>query len=139
MRWRVSVGAALLWLLGLPVVAMAADDLTIRGTLTVAPELARHLGPDDRLIIKLYHPAGGVEMDAKYQIVRHFALPLELALAPSILMSGETRFDAYVVEVFTDKDDDVLSVAPGELITRTPEPVALGTTGLALELDALRE
>jgi hypothetical protein len=49
--------------------AAAAEMPAIRGTLTVAPDLARHIGPDDRLIIKLYHPKDGVEMDAKYQIV----------------------------------------------------------------------
>jgi hypothetical protein len=109
------------------------------GTLTVAPELARHLGPSDRLIIKLYHPRGGVELDAKYQIVPEFELPLAFHAAPSVDMSGQTKFDAYVIEIFTDKDDDVLRVAPGELIARTPEPVPLGTLDLRLELDATRQ
>lgn len=111
----------------------------ISGTLTVAPDLADHVAPDDRLIIKLYHPRDGVELDAKYQIVPRFALPLEFHAAPSIDMSGQTKFDAYVIEAFTDKDADVLAIAPGELIARTPEPVPLGTTGLRLELDAMRE
>jgi hypothetical protein len=111
----------------------------ISGTLTVAPDLARHVAPDDRLIIKLYRPSGGVELDAKYQIVSSFELPLEFHAAPSIDMSGQTKFDAYVVEAFTDKNADVLAVAPGELIARTPEPVPLGTTDLRLELSAARE
>jgi hypothetical protein len=54
-------------------------------------------------------------------------------------MSGSTKFDAYVLELFTDKDGDVLGTAPGELITRTPEPVPLGTRDLRLELNATRE
>ena len=112
---------------------------SISGTVTVAPDLARHVGPDDRLIIKLYRPSGGVELDAKYQIVPSFELPLEFHAAPSIDMSGQTKFDAYVVEAFTDKNADVLAIAPGELIARTPEPVPLGTTGLRLELNATRE
>jgi hypothetical protein len=112
---------------------------TIRGTLTVAPGLAHHIGPDDRLIIKLYHLENGVEMDARYQIVPRFALPLEFVAAPSIDMSGSTKFDAYVLELFTDKDGDVLGTAPGELIARTPEPVPLGTRDLRLELNAARE
>lgn len=111
----------------------------ISGTLTVAPDLAHHVGPDDRLIIKLYRPDGGVELDARYQIVPRFSLPLEFQAAPSIDMSGQTKFDAYVIEAFTDKDADVLAIAPGELIARTPEPVPLGTTGLRLELNATRE
>jgi hypothetical protein len=104
----------------------------ISGTLTVAPDLARHIGPDDRLIIKLYRPSGGVELDAKYQIVSSFELPLEFHAAPSIDMSGQTKFDAYVIEAFTDKNADVLAIAPGELIARTPEPVPLGTSDLRL-------
>jgi hypothetical protein len=111
----------------------------IRGTLTVAPDLAHHIGPDDRLIIKLYHPGGGVELDAKYQIVPRFALPLEFHTAPSIDMSGQTKFDAYVIEAFTDKNADVLGIAPGELVARTPEPVPLGTADLRLELNAERQ
>jgi hypothetical protein len=121
-------------------VAAAAGDLrAIRGTLTVTPDLAHHVGPDDRLIIKLYHPQGGVELDAKYQIVRRFELPLAFQAAPSIDMSGQTKYDTYVIEVFTDKNEDVLAIAPGELIARTPEPVPLGTTGLELELNATRQ
>ncbi|MGH6905233.1 MAG: hypothetical protein ACREIR_21130 [Geminicoccaceae bacterium] len=111
----------------------------ISGTLTVAPHLAHHIGPDDRLIIKLYRPGAGVELDAKYQIVPSIELPLEFLAAPSVDMSGQTKFDAYVIEAFTDKNADVLAIAPGELIARTPEPVPLGTADLRLELSATRE
>jgi hypothetical protein len=111
----------------------------ISGTLTVAPDLAHHVGPDDRLIIKLYHPGDGAELDARYQIVPRFELPLDFHAVPSIDMSGQTKFDAYVIEAFTDKNADVLAIAPGELIARTPAPVPLGTADLRLELDATRE
>jgi hypothetical protein len=33
----------------------------------------------------------------------------------------------------------VLSVAPGELIARTPEPIRLGSKGVDLQLNQLRE
>jgi hypothetical protein len=111
----------------------------IRGTLTVAPGLAHHIGPSDRLVIKLYHPEDGVEMDAKYQVVPSFSLPFAFRAAPSIDMNARTKYDAYVLELFTDKDDDVLAIAPGELIVRTPAPVPLGTQDLRLELNAARE
>ena len=111
----------------------------IRGTLTVAPGLARHVGRDDRLIIKLYHPGNGVEMDAKYQIVPSFSLPFAFRAAPSIDMNARTKYDSYVVELFTDKDGDVLGTAPGELVARTAAPVPLGTEDLRLELNATRE
>jgi hypothetical protein len=126
--------------------ALAAADVAaesglpaIRGVLTVAPSLAHHIGRDDRLIIKLYHPKDGVELDARYQIVPRFAVPFPFLAAPSIDMSGRTKFDAYVIEIFTDKNENVLESVPGELIARTPEPVPLGTTGLRLELNATRE
>jgi hypothetical protein len=111
----------------------------IRGTLTVTPDLAQHIGPDDRLIIKLYHPENGVEMDAKYQIVPSFSLPFAFRAAPSIDMNARTKYDAYVLELFTDKNEDVLATAPGELIARTAAPVPLGTEDLRLELNATRE
>jgi hypothetical protein len=53
-------------------------------------------------------------------------------------MNGRTKYDAYVLELFTDKNGDVLAVAPGELIARTPTPVPLGTRDLSLELIAAR-
>ena len=126
--------------LGLIAPARAADPgQMIQGTVAVAPGLAGQVAPGDRLIIKLYHPGDGVELDAKYRIVEEFMLPFDFVAAPSIDMSGQTKFQAYVVEVFTDTDRDVLSVAPGELLARTPQPIPLGTTGLRLELDAPRQ
>jgi hypothetical protein len=124
--------------LALTAASSRADMQTIRGTLTVAPELAHHIGPDDRLILKLYYPQDGVEMDATYRIVRSFSLPFAFQVAPSIDMNGRTKYDAYVLELFTDKNGDVLAVAPGELIARTPTPVPLGTRDLSLELNAAR-
>jgi hypothetical protein len=130
--WTLAPAFAASW-------AIAAEMQVIRGTLTVAPDLARHIGPNDRLIIKLYHPENGIEMDAKYQIVPSFSLPFAFQAGPSVDMNAHTKYDAYVLELFTDKNDDVLATAPGELIARTPAPVPLGTEDLRLELNATRE
>jgi hypothetical protein len=119
--------------------AVAAEMQAIRGTLTVAPDVAHHIGPNDRLIIKLYHLENGIEMDAKYQIVPSFSLPFAFQAAPSIDMNAQTKYDAYVLELFTDKNNDVLATAPGELIARTQAPVPLGTQDVRLELNATRE
>jgi hypothetical protein len=119
--------------------AGGAEMQTIHGTLTVAPGLAHHIGPDDRLIIKLYQSKDGIETDATYQVVPRFELPLEFVAAPSIDMSGRTKFEAYVLELFTDKDGDVLRTAPGELVARPAQPVPLGTQHLQLELKATRQ
>ena len=111
----------------------------IQGTINVSSDLSQHVSPDDRLIIKLFHPGDGVELDAKYAILDTFALPVDFRIAPTFDMSGGSKWKSYVVQVFTDKDADVLSVAPGELLGGTTGPVPLGTTGLALELDSLRK
>ena len=141
-------GGASIWSAALYVIAAlgllepvrAADPgQMIQGTVAVAPGLTGQVAPGDRLIIKLYHPGDGVELDARYRIVDEFSLPFDFVAAPSIDMSGRTKFQAYVLEVFTDKDRDVVRAAPGELRARTPEPVPLGTTGLVVELNALRE
>lgn len=116
-----------------------ADMPTISGTLTVARDLAHHIGQDDRLVLKLYYPKDGIEMDATYRIVPSFSLPFAFQTGPSIDMNGRSKYDAYVLELFTDKNGNVLGVAPGELFTRTPGPVPLGTTDLRLELNALRQ
>ncbi len=137
---HVVLAVALLGGLGLISGPLAAEEhQVILGTITVDPALADRIEPQDRLIIKLYHPGDGVELDAKYQILTDFELPLAFTMMPSIDMNGRTKFNAYVIEVFTDKDDDVLAVAEGELAGRTPEPVPLGTKDLEIRLDKLRE
>jgi hypothetical protein len=139
MRHRLLISAGLVLAFAAEAPSAASDAQMIRGTLTVTPDLAQHIGPDDRLIIKLYHPENGIEMDAKYQIVPSFSLPFAFRAAPSIDMNARTKYDAYVLELFTDKNDDVLTTAPGELIARTAAPVPLGTEDLRLELNATRE
>ena len=111
----------------------------IQGTIDVRPDLIQHVSPQDRLVIKLFHPGDGVELDAKYAILATFTLPVEFRIAPTFDMTGSSKWKSYVVEVFTDKDADVLSVAPGEILGTTPGLVPLGTTGLAVELDTLRK
>ena len=111
----------------------------IQGTIDVRPDLIQHVSPQDRLVIKLFHPGDGVELDAKYAILATFTLPVEFRIAPTFDMTGSSKWKSYVVEVFTDKDADVLSVAPGEILGATPGLVPLGTTGLAVELDTLRK
>ena len=111
----------------------------IQGTIDIGPDLIQHVSPKDRLVIKLFHPGDGVELDTKYAILETFALPVDFRIAPTFDMSGRSKWKSYVVQVFTDKDGDVLSVAAGELLGGTRDPVPLGTTGLVLELDALRK
>ncbi len=121
--------------------ATAADtsEKLIQGAIRVQADMAHHIAKGDRLIIKLYYPGDGIERDPKFQIVSDSTLPLTFRIAPTIDMSGRTKWSSYIVEAFTDKDQDVLSVAPGELIARTPDLVRLGTDGVVLELNVLRK
>ena len=136
---RCCTGFGLLAALAAPIAAgVDIGEVLIQGTITVTPELVQHISPQDRLIIKLFHPgANGVELDAKNQIFTTFTLPLTFKITPSISMSGDTKYKTYSIEVLTDKDRDFLSAAAGELIARTPGPVALGSSGLILELTTL--
>lgn len=119
--------------------AIGADMKTLVGEITVAPELADSIGADDRLIIKLYHPEGEKQLDQSYQIVSSFTLPLRFTAAPGTDMSKRTKWQHYVVEVFTDKNNDVLGTAEGELIGRTTEALALGSKDIRIVLDAERQ
>ena len=118
-----------------------ADDSkkAIQGTIRVRADLVQHLSPSDRLVIKLFHPGNGVELDAKYAILPTFTLPVDFRITPTFDMSGGSKWKSYVVQAFTDRDGDVLSVVPGELLASTPGVVPLGTTGVVLELNTLHE
>ena len=113
--------------------------LSIEGTINAAPELHQYLSVSDRLIIKLFHPKDGIEMDAKYSIVGNFQLPLKFRIFPYILMDGSTRHDKYVVEVFTDKDQDVLRIKTGELFGTSRDTLQLGSRDVRLLMNQFRE
>ena len=55
------------------------------------------------------------------------------------VMDGGARHETYMIEVFTDKDQDVLRVAPGEVYGVTPGTVQVGTKGLRIVLRHIRE
>lgn len=130
---RLTTAAALAW--ALPAAAAEdGGDMFIRGTVSAAPEHAAGIAAGDRLVIKIYHPGDGVEHDPKYKYVRDFSLPADFAISPPIDMNGNARWPVWRVEIFTDRDGDVLSVVDGELFAATPEPLPLGRRGVVLEL-----
>ena len=93
----------------------------------------------DRLIIKLFYPgADGLEMDTAYQIINRFTLPFTFIVGSAVGMSGSTKHSRYIIEVFTDKDQDLLSIAPNELYGRSEQAIKLGTKDIVLELDTVR-
>ncbi|MGI9494123.1 MAG: hypothetical protein ACR2QF_17165 [Geminicoccaceae bacterium] len=118
--------------------AHAAEETTsnntISGTIFLPPDLQHELAADDRLVLKLYHPDGGVEKDTRYWIIDRFDLPRDFSVAPSVDMNGKVRWPTYMLEVFTDRDGDVLNAVAGELFVKTDDLIPLGTSGLQLEL-----
>ena len=131
-----SAAAAILAAAGMAAsgLASAADESAmLQGTIAVAPDAA--LGASDRLVVKIYHPGeDGLELDPKYWIFEAPALPMQVGLAPTAEMSGNARYGDYVVEAFSDRDGDVLSLVEGELWAATDGPRPLGTTDFVLEL-----
>lgn len=120
-----------------PMAADAADmgAKSIEGTVRVRADLAQHIGPGDRLVFKLFHPKGASEKDIKFQIITTFTLPYDFRVSPSTDMSGRSKWRDYVVEVFTDRDGDIMSVAPGELMGRSARSVPLGSQGVVVDLE----
>jgi len=114
-------------------------SLTFEGEVDIAPELMGKTSKGDRLILKLFHPEDGIEMDTKYSIVSDFIFPLKFRISPSIVMDGGARHEKYMIEVFTDKDQDVLRVAPGEVYGATPRSLQVGTKGIRILLHHIRE
>ncbi len=114
--------------------AERGGDMFIRGVVAAAPGHAAALRDSDRLVIKIFHPGGEVEHDPKYKYVRDFSLPAPFAISPPIDMNGAARWPVWRVEIFTDRDGDVLSVVDGELFAATPELLPLGSSGVMLEL-----
>ena len=104
-----------------------------RGVVTVSAAATVVAG--DRLVLKLYHPGAGVDLDVKYRIIPDFVPPLDFVIAPAIDMSGRTRWSRYVVAAFIDRDGDVTNLNADEAFARTPEPLAIGTSGITLRLE----
>tara|TARA_B100000929_G_scaffold286656_1_gene272158 strand:- start:582 stop:1016 length:435 start_codon:yes stop_codon:yes gene_type:complete len=122
--------------------AMDIEDvsaLSIEGTIDATPQFQQYLSSSDRLIIKIFHPENGIEMDAKYSIVRNFQLPLKFRITPYILMDRSTRHEKYIIEVFTDKDKDLLRIESGELFGTTPDTIQLGSRDVKLLLNQFRK
>lgn len=133
--WNISLLFGALLILGGGASA-EADENTISGRINLAPELDPETTAGARLVLKLYHPDQGVEKDTRYWIIDTFELPRDFEIAPSTDMNGKARWSTYMLEVFTDRDDDVLNAASGELLAVTNELIPLGTDGLQLELKA---
>jgi hypothetical protein len=104
---------------------------TIRGTVRVAPALAKHVTPQDRLIVMLFDPQAG--RPAAIKIIPHTLLPQAFSIG---LPPGAAPNPAgYSLRIVTDKDNSPFNAAPGELVGRSAQLVPLGTSNVEFVLD----
>ena len=116
---------------------MRANRTMIRGVLNVKPEFTQYISPGDRLFARLFVPG-----EPGFTRILHLgilALPYEFRLGPQKNMSGNVARDAFFLEFLTDKDDDFYSIVVGELAAISREAIPLGSQGIVMELDRLRE
>lgn len=116
------------------IAANDTDNITISGTINLPPMLRDRVAPGDRLVLKLYHPDEGVEKDIRYWIIDEITFPRDFKIAPSTDMNGLARWSTYQLDVFTDRDQDVLNLTTGELIAKSDALIPLGTEGIVMEL-----
>ena len=136
MAYRQAAGLIAAAMLAAPPAGAAGEGgaMFIRGVVSAAPGSESAIAATDRLVIKIHHPGEDVEHDPKYKYLRDFSLPLPFAISPPIDMNGAARWPVWKVEIFTDRDGDVLSLVEGELYAATPAPLPLGSHGVTLEL-----
>lgn len=115
-------------------VSVQADRVAISGSVDASAESRRAIAATDRLVIKIYHPKNGVEMDATYRILPTFTLPQAFSISPSLDMNRQAKWPSYRVDIYTDKDGDVLSLSDGEVFATSSSLVDLGHRGLVLTL-----
>jgi len=112
----------------------AENDHQIHGTVALDAGVVQMRPENERLIIKFYYPEDGVEKDQTFRIFTSAQFPFDFSNGPDLDMSRRTKWPAYVVEVFTDLDGDVLSVSDNELFATTETPVEIGRQGVRLIL-----
>lgn len=112
----------------------SAGQPFVAGRVTVAAALKDRIGPDDTVFI-FARPAEGSRMPVALLKKRGRDLPLDFALDDTLAMTPEARLSRHarvIVGVRVSKRGDAIP-APGDLEGELA-PVALGSTGLVLEI-----
>ncbi len=114
--------------------AQATLAATVSGTVSLSAALAAKAGPDDTVFI-FARPADGSRMPLAVLRKRvrdlpvRFTLDDSMAMSPAAKISGSPRV---IVAARISKSGEAMS-SPGDLVGQVG-PVALGSTGLALEI-----
>ena len=110
-----------------------SPDTSIRGTITVAPELQSKLGLEDRLVIMLFDPQQGRPVAIK--MLPSFRPPQNFSIGQTNAMGGQQLSGEYSLRILTDKNSQPFQSVPGEIIGRSQGLISLGTGDLEFELD----
>ncbi|MDH5751535.1 MAG: hypothetical protein OEZ59_03855 [Deltaproteobacteria bacterium] len=104
----------------------------IQGTIVVADELKDRISPRDHLYIMLFDPDGTRPVSIKK--IPHIYLPFNFSIG--IPSEGQPSSSGkYLLRVLTDKDNSPFNSVEGEVVGRSSEPIALGTSNLVFTLD----
>jgi hypothetical protein len=121
---------------GAPPVAAAAEGAPIRGTITVAPELAGRVPAG--AVLFLIARRGGAGPPLAVQRIPQPRFPLEFSIGPqdrmiqAIPFAGELELSARI-----DADGNAMSRQPGDLEGRAAGPVEPGASGVAIAIDSV--
>ena len=117
--------------------AGAADGPPIRGTVSVAEELAGRLPPGAVLFLIARRDGAGPPLAVRRIASPRF--PLEFSLGPEDRMIQTLSFAGELeVSARLDADGNAMSRQPGDLEGRAPAPVSPGATGVAILLDEVQ-
>jgi len=114
--------------------ASGADGPPIRGTVSVADELAGRVPPGAVLFLIARRGGGGPPLAVERTPSPRF--PLEFSLGPEDRMIQTLPFAGEVqITARLDADGNAMSRQPGDLEGRAPTAVSPGATGVAVVLD----
>ena len=114
--------------------ASGADGPPIRGTVSLADELAGRVPPG--AVLFLIARRGGAGPPLAAQRISSPRFPLEFSLGPEDRMIQTLPFAGEVqITARLDADGNATSRQPGDLEGRTPAAVSPGATGVAVVLD----
>lgn len=114
--------------------ASATDGPSIRGTVSVSPEVTARVSEDAVLFIIARRP--GQRMPFAVQRIASPHFPLEFSLGPEHRMVHSLSFSGRLeISARLDTDGNALSRQVGDLEGHLTQPVAPGVTDLVLVLD----
>ncbi|MGM9516781.1 tetratricopeptide repeat protein [Roseateles sp. DB2] len=113
----------------------ASGDARIQGRLSLAPALAAQVKPDDTVFV-FARPAEGARMPLAVLKRKASELPLDFVLDDSLAMSPQARLSgaAQVVVSARISRSGQAQPQPGDLQAQPSAPLALGSTGVTLQI-----